>query len=92
LLVDHGANVAARNSFALKTAACRGDLESMELLIEHGADIKTVNIPTVAQCNQLNAIKLLYKYGANIHMNNNFALTKAWINRFDKMEEFLRTH
>jgi len=92
LLIDHGADATARKSLALRTAACRGDIESMKLLIEHVADINTVNIPVVAQCNQLEAVKLLYEHGADIHVDNDFAIVKAWSGGLHEIEEFLRTH
>ncbi|CCZ55991.1 putative ankyrin repeat protein [Clostridium sp. CAG:1219] len=43
LLLEHGANVHARNDAALIEASENGYVEVVEILLEHGADVHAIN-------------------------------------------------
>ena len=43
LLIQHGADVHARDDAALKAACVHGDVDVVEVLLQHGADVHAEN-------------------------------------------------
>lgn len=77
MLIEAGVNVHAKSEMALRSAARRGHLEIVKLLIEDcGADIHALDdgpLRWAAEIGQYETIKYLIEKGANIHARDDEA-------------------
>lgn len=81
VLLAKGADVHARDDFALLQATAYGYVEIEKLLLEAGADIHADNDRALRYAawygDQLEIMKILLKAGANVHANEDSALQNA---------------
>ena len=79
-LLEHGADVHAKNDEALTYAAENGHTEIVKMLIENGAHVFADNnyaVRYAAKKGHTEIVKLLLEHGADIHADNDCALCWA---------------
>ena len=67
LLIKNGADVSARDNFALRSASYNGNLEVVRLLIDIGADVSALDnyaLKWASYYGHLEVVKLLIENGA----------------------------
>jgi len=76
-LLDQGADIHAKNDYALRLSACNGHLPIVQVLLEQGADIHADNdgaLQLSASSGHLPVVQYLLDQGADIHAENDYAL------------------
>jgi len=87
-----GADIHAKQDYALRLAAGNGHLETLELLLDHGADIHANQDEAIywaAQWGKLEAVRFLLDRGAYIHAENDRAISWSARNHIKKTALFL---
>lgn len=74
-LVENGVDITCENNFAINVASGNtnnGSLQTLELLIKLGADVRANNdYPICNACNtNLEMVKILFENGADVHVRN----------------------
>ena len=86
LALEKGADIHARNDYALRYASEDGHKDVAELLLKNGADVHADNddaLQGAAASGHKDIVELLLKNGADAHADNDFAFQLA-LNREQK--------
>ncbi|MHA1353556.1 MAG: ankyrin repeat domain-containing protein, partial [Candidatus Heimdallarchaeota archaeon] len=76
-LVEQGADIHAKDDYALRWSAAYGHIDVVKYLVEHGADIHAEDdhaIQLSAENGNLKIVKYLVEHGADIHAEDDYAL------------------
>ncbi|AYV85060.1 MAG: putative ankyrin repeat protein [Satyrvirus sp.] len=77
-LVENGANIHADDEYALKISITRGRFRAVQILLEAGADIRSLNASYLLRAitsRKDDIFELLIEYGINLSMINNYQNT-----------------
>ena len=80
LLKQPKLNVNFADGFALCCAVFRGDFQMAQLLLQHGADVRSLNdraLKYATKNRRFEIITLLLQHGADIHTGNDYVLKCA---------------
>ncbi|WP_175888220.1 ankyrin repeat domain-containing protein [Burkholderia contaminans] len=78
--IENGADIHAKDDYALRWASGNGHLDCVKYLVEQGADIHALNDWTLGIATEeghLEIVTYLVEHGANIHANDDLALREA---------------
>jgi len=77
LLIKYTANINTEDDEPLLYACCNKNIELIEYLLNNGANIQDSFLIDAAEDGYFDVVKILLKYGANVHTKNDKALLKA---------------
>jgi len=94
LAIKHGADVHARNDYALHWASRNGHLPVVQFLVEHGADVHAHNdcaLRMASEYGHLAVVQFLVQHGADVHADNDYALQMASLHGHLSVVQFLKS-
>ena len=87
-LIENGVDITANDNAAIKQASMRGHIDTIELLLENGADA-SAGLSEAAENGLKEVVEFLIKNGADVTVNNNCAVKEAFLGRYKEIVEIL---
>ena len=94
-LVDHGANIHAKDDNSLRWASENGHLDVVKYLVEHGANVNGLDdqaLRWASNNGKIEIVKYLVDHGANVHALYDYALRLASQNGHLDVVKYLVNH